>query len=105
MAIGTIGGLTNLHPLAKKSLAILGEPDAPLLMQIIAAVGLAQNFAAVKSLITSGIQEGHMRMHLMNILVHLQATDIEKNNAVDHFKHIPVSFSSVREYLESIRSK
>jgi len=105
MAIGTIGGLTNLHPLAKKSLAILGEPDAPLLMQIIAAVGLAQNFAAVKSLITSGIQEGHMRMHLMNILVHLQATDIEKNNAVDHFKHIPVSFSSVREYLESTRSK
>jgi hydroxymethylglutaryl-CoA reductase len=46
-----------------------------------------------------------MRMHLLNILVHLQATDIEKNKAVDHFKHIPVSFSSVREFLESIRSK
>lgn len=105
LAIGTIGGLTHLHPLAKKSLAILGEPDAPLLMQIIAAVGLAQNFAAVKSLITSGIQEGHMRMHLMNILVHLHATDAEKNKAVDYFKHIPVSFSSVREFLESIRSK
>jgi len=105
LAIGTIGGLTHLHPLAKKSLAILGEPDAPMLMQIIAAVGLAQNFAAVKSLITSGIQEGHMRMHLMNILVHLQASELEKNSAVDHFKHISVSFSAVREFLEAIRSK
>lgn len=105
MAIGTIGGLTHLHPLAKKSLSILGEPDAPNLMQIIAAVGLAQNFAAVKSLITSGIQEGHMRMHLMNILVHLQASETEKNIALEHFTHIPVSFAAVREFLESIRSK
>ncbi|NBU36541.1 MAG: hydroxymethylglutaryl-CoA reductase, partial [Bacteroidetes bacterium] len=75
------------------------------LMQIIAAVGLAQNFAAVKSLITSGIQEGHMRMHLMNILVHLQASETEKNIALEHFTHIPVSFAAVREFLESIRSK
>jgi hydroxymethylglutaryl-CoA reductase len=105
LAIGTVGGLTHLHPLARKSLTILGNPDAPMLMQIVAAVGLAQNFAALKSLITSGIQEGHMRMHLMNILVHLQATDAEKNGATDYFKQKSVSFSSVREYLELMRSK
>jgi hydroxymethylglutaryl-CoA reductase len=104
LAIGTIGGLTHLHPLAKKSLAILGEPDAALLMQIVAAVGLAQNFAAVKSLITSGIQEGHMRMHLMNILAHLQADENEKKLALIHFTNSPVSFSSVREFIDSIRS-
>lgn len=104
LAIGTIGGLTHLHPLAKKSLAILGEPDARLLMQIIAAVGLAQNFAAIKSLITSGIQDGHMRMHLMNILAHLEADENEKKMALTHFTNIPVSFSSVREFIDSIRS-
>jgi hydroxymethylglutaryl-CoA reductase len=105
LAIGTIGGLTHLHPLAKKTLSILGEPDAKMLMQIVASVGLAQNFAAVKSLITSGIQDGHMRMHLMNILVHLQANEEEKSNALQHFSKIPVSFSSVREFIDSMRSE
>ena len=105
LAIGTIGGLTHLHPLAKKTLSILGEPDAKMLMQIVASVGLAQNFAAVKSLITSGIQDGHMRMHLMNILVHLQANEEEKSSALHHFSKIPVSFSSVREFIDSMQSK
>ena len=105
LAIGTVGGLTHLHPLAKKTLSILGEPDAPTLMQIVASVGLAQNFAAVKSLITSGIQDGHMRMHLMNILVHLQANEEEKSSTLHHFSKIPVSFSSVREFLDSMRSE
>ena len=68
MPIGTVGGLTNLHPLAKRSLEILGNPNAQELMQIIVSTGLMQNFGAIRSLITTGIQKGHMKMHLSNIL-------------------------------------
>ena len=65
MAIGTVGGLTSLHPMAKHSLELLGHPTAEELMMIIACMGLAQNFAAVRSLVTTGIQKGHMKMHLI----------------------------------------
>jgi len=65
LAIGTVGGLTKLHPLANLSLDILGRPSAHELMSIIAATGLAQNFAAIRSLTTTGIQKGHMKMHLL----------------------------------------
>lgn len=59
--------------MAKLSLDMLGRPGASELMQIIATIGLAQNFGAVRSLVASGIQKGHMKMHLMNILNHLEA--------------------------------
>ena len=57
IAIGTVGGLTQLHPLVKWSMELLGNPNSRTLMEIIAVVGLAQNFAAIQSLITSGIQK------------------------------------------------
>lgn len=104
IAIGTVGGLTNLHPMAKKSLEILGKPTANELMQIIATVGLAQNFAAVKSLITTGIQAGHMKMHLNNIVLALQATEEEAQKIKAYFYDKVVSVSAVREFLESLRS-
>jgi hydroxymethylglutaryl-CoA reductase len=103
MAIGTIGGLTGLHPLAKKSLEILGNPDAETLMRIIASVGLAQNFSAVKSLVTTGIQHGHMKMHLMNILASLGANENEQREAVRYFEKNPVSYSAVREFLLTLK--
>ncbi|GLR17810.1 hydroxymethylglutaryl-CoA reductase, degradative [Portibacter lacus] len=103
MAVGTVGGLTNLHPIAKRSLEMLGNPGSEELMQIIAATGLAQNFAAVKSLVTTGIQKGHMKMHLMNILNHLNANEQEMNLAIKHFEKNRISFSEVRTYLESKR--
>lgn len=100
LALGTVGGLTKLHPLAKRSLEILGRPSAHQLMQIIAATGLAQNFAAVRSLITTGIQQGHMKMHLMNILNHLGA-DIEQiDKAIQYFADKVVSFTAVRDFLQ-----
>lgn len=99
LALGTVGGLTTLHPLAKRSLEMLGTPSAPELMQIIASVGLAQNFAAVKSLVTTGIQKGHMKMHLMNILNHLEATEKEIKEALSYFTDKLVSFTAVREFL------
>ena len=82
LALGTVGGLTKLHPIAKKSLEMLGNPNAQELMMIIGATGLAQNFAAVKSLITTGIQKGHMKMHLTNILNHLGANAEESEKAL-----------------------
>lgn len=100
MAVGTVGGLTNLHPIAKRSLEMLGNPSSEELMQIIAATGLAQNFAAVKSLVTTGIQKGHMKMHLLNILNHLEASDSEISLASKHFENERISYSEVRKFLE-----
>lgn len=103
MALGTVGGLTSLHPLAKVSLDILDRPSAPQLMQIVASIGLAQNFAALRSLVTSGIQKGHMKMHLMNILNHLEVGDHERALAKEHFKKETISFNAVREFIQGLR--
>lgn len=103
LAVGTIGGLTRLHPLARRALEMLGNPTASELMQIIGAVGLAQNFAAIRSLITTGIQKGHMKMHLLNILNHLGATEAEIKEALRHFADKVVSFASVRQFLQAHR--
>ena len=103
LALGTVGGLTSLHPLAKLSLDILGNPSAEQLMRIIASVGLAQNFGAVRSLVTTGIQQGHMKMHMMNILNHLKATDQESASAIKYFEDKTVSFAGVRDYINELR--
>ncbi|WP_430615571.1 hydroxymethylglutaryl-CoA reductase, degradative [Flavobacterium sp. JP2137] len=103
LALGTVGGLTSLHPMVKVALKLLGSPNAEELMQIVAVAGLAQNFAALKSLTTTGIQQGHMKMHLKNILNQFKATDEERRNAVLHFEKNIVSHSAVVELLESLR--
>lgn len=104
IAVGTVGGLTTLHPLAKRSLEMLGNPDAPTLMQIIVAAGLMQNFSAIRSLVTTGIQKGHMRMHLHNMLLRLEATEEETLKALEFFKEKTVSFQELRKYLAEIRA-
>lgn len=105
LAVGTVGGLTRLHPMANKSLEILGNPSAEQLMMIIAATGLAQNFAALRSLVTTGIQKGHMKMHLMNILHHLSAQPAEIVSATLHFDNKAISFNAVRDFLQSLRTE
>lgn len=104
LAIGSVGGLTSLHPMAKLSLDMLGRPGAEDLMKVVASIGLAQNFAAVRSLVTSGIQKGHMKMHLMNILNHLEANEAERERAKVYFENEVISFKSVREYIASLRN-
>lgn len=99
LAVGTVGGLTSLHPLAKTSLAILGNPSAKELMSLIAATGLAQNFSAVKSLVTTGIQRGHMKLHLLNIMNSLNATPDEIEKGKQYFTDKVVSFQAVRQFL------
>jgi hydroxymethylglutaryl-CoA reductase len=63
LALATVGGAVGFHPVSRLALRILGEPDAPRLGRIAAAVGLAQNFAALQALVSEGIQRGHMRLH------------------------------------------
>ena len=103
MALGTVGGLTSLHPLAKKTLELLGNPTAPELMTIAATMGLANNFSAVRSLTTKGIQAGHMKMHLNNILNQLNATEEEKKKAREYFKDKTVSYAGVEQFLDTLR--
>lgn len=105
MALGVVGGLTNLHPVVKRGLELLGKPSARELMMITATIGLANNFGAVRSLVTSGIQKGHMKMHLFNILNTFQATEQERDLALVYFQENKVSYSEVRQFLEQIRNE
>lgn len=105
LALGTVGGLTGLHPLVKLSLELLHKPSAKELMQIVAVAGLSQNFAALRSLTTTGIQQGHMKMHLMNILNQFEANNEEKQTITEHFKTNTVTHSAVVEAIHKLRVK
>lgn len=105
MQVGTVGGITSLHPMAKLSLDILENPSAEELMKIMASVGLATNFSSVKSLVTTGIQKGHMKMHLSNILTGIQATEDEKVLVYEYFLNTTVSQSAVEEFVEKLRDR
>jgi len=103
LALGTVGGLTSLHPLVKLSLNILENPSAKELMQIVAVAGLAQNFAALRSLTTTGIQEGHMKMHLNNIINQFDANDSERILIRNHFEKNAVSHAAVVDFIANMR--
>ena len=103
LALGTVGGLTALHPMAKMSLDMMQKPTGRTLMQIVATAGLAQNFAALRALTTKGIQHGHMKMHLQNILNQHKATSEEKELITKYFNGRTVSHSGVVEKLKSLR--
>ena len=105
LALGTVGGLTSLHPLVKLALEMLQKPSAKELMQIVAVAGLAQNFAALRSLTTTGIQQGHMKMHLMNILNQFEANESERQQVIEHFKSNTVSHSAVVEIIQGLRNE
>ncbi len=105
LAIGTVGGLTALHPMAKRAMQILGNPSAAELMGIIAAVGLANNFSAVKALVTKGIQQGHMKMHLSNMLIPYNLDADKKKMVENHFQSRPVSYAAVSDYIKQVISK
>jgi hydroxymethylglutaryl-CoA reductase len=103
LALGTVGGITSLHPMVKLANEMLGNPSAKELMEIVACAGLAQNFAALRSLVTSGIQKGHMKMHLLNILNQLEATEEEKEAIIEHFKTDVVTHKAVTQLFARMR--
>jgi hydroxymethylglutaryl-CoA reductase len=74
LSVGTVGGISTVHPVAKIGLKILGVKSAGELACVIASVGLAQNFAAIRALASEGIQKGHMKLHAKNIAVAVGAT-------------------------------
>ncbi len=105
LALGTVGGITALHPMSAFCLSILGKPNASELMRITASAGLAQNFAAVSSLVTSGIQKGHMKMHLLNILNQLGATEVEKETIRQQFLHKVPSHRAVVDAYHQLKGE
>lgn len=106
MAVGLIGGATKIHPTAQQNLAILDIDSADELARITCAVGLAQNFAAMKALVTTGIQKGHMSLHAKNIAVMAGA----QSNEVDQVTERLVQGGKIRidvaeEILASLRNE
>jgi len=102
MAVGLVGGATRVHPIARIALKILGVKTASELSEIMGAVGLAQNFAALRALATEGIQKGHMRLHARNIAVMAGAT----GNLIDKVAEIMVRDNKIRfDYAKELIEK
>jgi len=106
MAIGTIGGATKVHPVARIALKILGVRSARELGEVMAAVGLAQNLGALRALSHEGIQKGHMSLHARNIAVMAGATrdyiDIVAEKMVAEKK---IRMDRAKEILEGLKTK
>ena len=101
MAVGVVGGVTGVHPMSKLALRILGNPSAPELMMYLAVAGLASNFAGVKALISVGIQQGHMKMHLNNMLNQLNIPEERRPEIQLYFQDKTSSFSAVEQYWKN----
>jgi len=103
LAVGTIGGATKVHPVARVALKILGVKSATELAEVMGAVGLAQNFAALRALATEGIQRGHMKLHARNIAIQAGA----KGDLIDKVAEIMVregkiNFAYAQELIEKL---
>ena len=98
MSVGVVGGVTAVHPMAKLALQILGNPSAPELMMYLAVAGLASNFGAVKALVSNGIQQGHMKMHLNNIMNRLNIPEARNPEIQLYFQDKSISFSAIEQY-------
>jgi hydroxymethylglutaryl-CoA reductase len=101
LAVGVVGGVTAVHPLAKLAMQILDNPNVKELMMYLAVAGLASNFGAVKALVSAGIQQGHMKMHLSNILNQLQIPENRKAEIQEYFQDKTVSYSAVEEFWKN----
>ena len=106
MAIGTVGGMTRSHPTIGLLRSLIGAPSARMLAGVMAAVGLAQNLAALKALTSEGIQRGHMRLHARQLALAAGATPEEVDAVVQAALEQPrVSAEGVRQALASIRTR
>ena len=104
MAVGLVGGATKTHPTAKAAIALLGVKSATELGQVIAAVGLAQNLAALRALATEGIQRGHMTLHARNIALQAGASSSEIDLVVQSMiDNRNVTVDSASQILKGIK--
>jgi len=93
MPVGIVGGATRAHPTAQAALAIMGATNADRLGRVMAAVGLVQNFSALRALATEGIQRGHMSLHARNVAIAIGATGDE----IDRIARAMIEAGTVRE--------
>ena len=106
MAVGLIGGATAVHPIARIAVKILGVKTATELGEVIAAVGLAQNLAALRALASEGIQEGHMKLHARNIASTAGATgDLVDQIADQMVKERKIRIDRAKELLAQFTRK
>lgn len=106
MPVGIIGGATKVHPIARIALKILRVKTAKQLAEIMGAVGLAQNFAALRALATEGIQSGHMKLHARNLAIMAGATrDLVDIIAERMIKEGNISFKRAQEILEDLEKE
>ena len=106
--LGTVGGVTDLHPTARLSLKILKQPSGEGLARTAAALGLVQNLAALKALVTEGVIEGHMKLHIKNLTLKAGATTAERPLLEKHLCRILkakkyISFNQAEKILRSWR--
>jgi hydroxymethylglutaryl-CoA reductase len=103
LSVGVIGGITNIHPLVKACLKILGIASSQELAMIIAAVGLAQNFSAIRALADEGIQKGHMKLHSKNIAKMAGAlNDQIEDISQQMINEANISVSRAKDIIETI---
>src|SRR2546428_630497 len=106
MAVGLVGGATAVHPTAKANVHLLGVKTAQELAEVIAAVGLAQNFAALRALATEGIQRGHMSLHARNVAATVGAVGEEVDRVAEILvKEREVRMDRAKEVLSDLRSR
>ncbi|MGC8753274.1 MAG: hydroxymethylglutaryl-CoA reductase, degradative [Fervidicoccaceae archaeon] len=106
LAVGTVGGTVRVHPLAKLSLKILGVSSSSELAQVMGAVGLAQNLAALRALVSEGIQRGHMKLHAKSLAVMAGASYEEAEKVAEILeKEGNVTFKRAKEVIEKIRQE
>ncbi|PRX38807.1 3-hydroxy-3-methylglutaryl-coenzyme A reductase [Planifilum fimeticola] len=106
LAVGLVGGATKSHPVARTAIKMLGVKTSRELAGIIAAVGLAQNFAALRALASEGIQKGHMKLHAKNMAIQAGAKGHEIGRVVEWVvKEGRFRFDDIKRYLEKIREE
>lgn len=106
MAVGLVGGATKIHPTARVAVKMLGVKSAAELGEIIASVGLANNFAAIKALATEGIQRGHMSLHARNLATVAGAKgEALESIVVQMIKEKNVRLEYAQELLKKFNSK
>jgi hydroxymethylglutaryl-CoA reductase len=104
LPLATVGGSVSFHPAARACLRVLGNPDASGLARIAAALGLAQNFAALLALVTTGIQQGHMKLHAARLAYEAGARGAEvRRIAAELSRAGALTLSAARELLKSSR--
>ena len=103
LSVGIVGGIVNVHPIAKVCTKILGVSTAQELACVMIATGLAQNFSAIRALATEGIQKGHMRLHARNLAAAAGATSEQIDKIVQKMiEEKKISLDRAKELLEQI---